>query len=65
MYLKHLDILGCMLATHEEFAELVQLIAAAKVKPLVAKVFPLKDLGDAQRFFAKKTFVGKIVIDVP
>mmetsp|Transcript_32626 Transcript_32626/g.79380 ORF Transcript_32626/g.79380 Transcript_32626/m.79380 type:complete len:429 (+) Transcript_32626:1214-2500(+) len=62
-YLKQLDLLGCMLATKEEFKELAQLIFDGKLRPLVAAVFPLKNLREAQTFFQKKTFVGKLVID--
>ena len=63
VYLKHLDILGCMVADAEDFEELVAMIADGGVKPVVAATFPLPDLRAAQARFKRKDFVGKIVID--
>eukprot|EP00128_Syssomonas_multiformis_P011158 Colp12_sorted_trinity150504_noHs@5469 len=63
VYLKHLDILGCMLASREEFGQLVSLIVRGELRPVVSNVFPLAGLSDAQREFKTKKGLGKIVID--
>ena len=39
---------GCMLATLDEFIELVGLISQGLVRPLIHKTFPLKELVQAQ-----------------
>jgi len=62
-YLKHLTLLGCMLATPREFRELAGLVESGKLQPVLAKAFSLRDLPAAQRFFMEKGFVGKVVID--
>ncbi len=62
-YLKQLDLLGCVLATRGEFDEVRNMIFEGKIKPLVARVFPLRHLANAQAFFKKKKFVGNVVVD--
>ncbi|QSB15402.1 zinc-binding dehydrogenase [Natronosporangium hydrolyticum] len=71
VYLKQLTLVGSSFATHEEFAELVELIRAAgrhartgQLRPLVAEVYPLPELARAQADFAAKRFFGKLVIAV-
>ena len=62
-YLKHLNLLGSMLATKQEFLELCFLIFSGKIKPKINKIFELKDLEKAQIFFENKNFIGKIILD--
>lgn len=62
VYLKHLQIIGSTLGTHEEFADLVRYIEAGKLKPLLARAYPLENIKQAQRDFLEKRFVGKLVI---
>jgi NADPH:quinone reductase-like Zn-dependent oxidoreductase len=62
VYLKHLVLIGSTLGTHQEFADLVTLIESGKLRPLLAKTFPLEQLRAAQQFFAEKQFLGKLVI---
>jgi alcohol dehydrogenase len=47
------------------FAELVGLINAGRVKPLVSKTYPLADINAAQADFAAKTYPGKLVLVPP
>eukprot|EP01126_Amoeba_proteus_P050816 TRINITY_DN6034_c0_g1_i3.p1 TRINITY_DN6034_c0_g1~~TRINITY_DN6034_c0_g1_i3.p1 ORF type:complete len:211 (-),score=49.04 TRINITY_DN6034_c0_g1_i3:164-796(-) len=63
-YLKHLDLLGCLLASPEEFLQLIQLVVDGYVTPVVHKTYSLMDLVPAQIFFSQKKFVGKLVIDL-
>ena len=62
-YLKHIQLLGSMLATYNEFVELTNLIFTGKLKPHVFKVFKLKDLEKAHELFESKKFIGKIILD--
>ncbi len=62
VYLKHLEIIGSTLGTRQEFADLVRSIEAGKLKPLLAKIYPLDKIKDAQREFKEKQFFGKFVI---
>jgi NADPH:quinone reductase-like Zn-dependent oxidoreductase len=69
VYLKQLQLIGSSFASHEEFAELVDLVRAGRrtaragrLRPLLAGVYPLKDLRRAQADFVAKRFFGKLVI---
>ena len=37
-------------------------IASGRVKPLLARTYPLSDIRQAQRDFMNKTFCGKLVL---
>ena len=62
LYLKQLELIGSTMGTHEEFASLVEHIASGRIKPLLARTYPLSDLRQAQRDFMNKNFFGKLVI---
>lgn len=62
VYLKQLTLVGSSFATHAEFAELVELIRAGRLRPVVAGVYPLRDLARAQADFVSKRFFGKLVV---
>ncbi len=62
VYLKQLTLVGSSFATHEEFAALVDLIRAGRLRPVVAGVYPLHELARAQADFVAKRFVGKLVV---
>ena len=65
IYLNDLTIYGCSFTPHEVFAELVELINADRVRPLVSKTYPLADIGAAQADFAAKKYPGKLVLIPP
>jgi NADPH:quinone reductase-like Zn-dependent oxidoreductase len=62
LYLKQLELIGSTMGTHEEFASLVEHIASGKIKPLLARTYPLPDIRQAQRDFVDKNFFGKLVL---
>lgn len=62
LYLKHLELIGSTIGTHEEFSDLVGYIEAGKIKPLLAGVYPLSEIRQAQEDFKKKDFFGKLVL---
>ncbi len=62
LYLKDLSLLGCTVLDPNVFGALIQRIENKDIKPLIAKCFPLKEIKAAQRIFADKTYVGKIVL---
>ena len=62
LYLKQLELIGSTMGTHEEFASLVEHIASGRVKPLLARTYPLSDIRQAQRDFENKNFFGKLVL---
>jgi NADPH:quinone reductase-like Zn-dependent oxidoreductase len=69
VYLKQLRLVGSSFASHEEFAELVDILHAGRptvrtgrLRPLLAGAYPLADLPRAQADFVAKRFFGKLVI---
>jgi len=64
LYLKDLNLIGSTYQTKEAFLNLIRYIEEGKIKPIIAKEFPLKDIVEAQKAFLSKTLVGKIVLDV-
>ena len=64
LYLKDLSFFGCTLLGPEVFQNLINYIEQGKIKPIVAQIFPLRELAAAQALFLKKQHVGKLVLDV-
>lgn len=65
LYLKDLTFYGCTYQEDVVFENLVKYIEAGEIKPLVAKTFPLRDIGLAQEEFLEKKFIGKLVLIPP
>jgi NADPH:quinone reductase-like Zn-dependent oxidoreductase len=64
LYLKNLSFFGCTKLKPEVFRNLIKRIEKKEIKPLVAKVFLLEDIVDAQKEFLKKKHIGKIVLSI-
>jgi NADPH:quinone reductase-like Zn-dependent oxidoreductase len=62
IYLKQLDVLGSTLGTQKEAEDLIGYITLDRVKPLLARTYPLVQIVQAQKDFKKKQFLGKLVI---
>jgi NADPH:quinone reductase-like Zn-dependent oxidoreductase len=62
IYLKHLTIFGSTLGTQQEAKDIVDYVAAGKLKPLLAGTYSLEQIVQAQKDFKKKDFFGKLVI---
>lgn len=62
MYLKDLTLIGCTAWDEPVFPQLVSYIESHRIKPLVAKTFPLVDIVRAQQEFLEKKHVGKFVL---
>ena len=64
-YLKDLTLIGCTAWDEPVFPNLVSYIERGEIKPLLAKVFPLEKIADAQREFLEKRHVGNFVLVPP
>lgn len=64
LYLHDLTMHGATVLPPEVFANLVSYIERGEIKPVVAEVYPLSQLRQAQEFFMAKDHVGAIVIEV-
>ena len=65
LYLKDLTLYGCTFQPKEVFRNLINYIEDNKIKPLVAKSYPLKEIKQAQLDFLSKKFTGKLVLVPP
>lgn len=61
-YLQDLTLIGCTAWDEPVFPNLVSYIERGELKPLVAQIFPLERIADAQREFLAKKHVGKFVL---
>ncbi|MBB5514687.1 NADPH:quinone reductase-like Zn-dependent oxidoreductase [Rubricella aquisinus] len=64
LYLKDISLFGCTALDPGVFANLVKVIEAGRIKPLLAATFPLSQIAEAQAAFAAKSFTGKIALNV-
>jgi len=64
LFAKHLSILGSTMSSLAEFKEVMDLIVAGKLKPVMDKTFPLKDAALAQERLWKNENFGKITLDI-
>lgn len=65
LYLNDLTLYGCSFTPHKVFAELIQLVNAGRVKPLVSQTYPLSEISRAQEEFSAKKYAGKLVLIPP
>jgi NADPH:quinone reductase-like Zn-dependent oxidoreductase len=64
-YLKDLTLIGCTAWEQPIFPNLVSYIERGEIKPLVAKIFPLERIVEAQQEFMEKRHVGNFVLVPP
>ena len=64
MYLNHLNLIGSSQGSRRDFRDLVEHVVNGRVKPLLAKTYPLAEIAKAQADFIGKDFVGKLVIEI-
>lgn len=64
IFAKHLSILGSTMSTTTEFAEVMDLVVAGKLKPAIDKTFDLKDAALAQERLWRNENFGKITLNI-
>lgn len=65
LYLKDLTLMGCTFQEDEVFANLISYIEAGELRPVVATIYPLRDIAQAQDDFLAKKHTGKLVLIPP
>ena len=63
LFWKQIDILGTTMGNAEEFAAMLEHVCRHSIKPPIARVFPLVEAAEAQRFMEEANQFGKIVLD--
>ncbi|MBL4928105.1 alcohol dehydrogenase family protein [Fuscibacter oryzae] len=65
LYLKDLTLFGATFQDDLVFENLVSYIEAGRIRPVVARTYPLSDIVQAQKDFLAKGHVGKLVLIPP
>jgi NADPH:quinone reductase-like Zn-dependent oxidoreductase len=64
IFAKHLSIIGSTMSTLADFAEVMDLVIAGKLKPVIDKTFTLKEAAAAQERLWRGENFGKITLDI-
>ena len=64
IFAKHLSILGSTMSSISEFREVMDLVFAGKLKPILDKTFPLKEAASAQERLWRGENFGKITLEI-
>ncbi len=64
IFAKHLSIIGSTMSTLSDFAEVMDLVVAGKLKPVLDKTFLLKEAAAAQERLWRSENFGKITLDI-
>lgn len=65
MYLKDITLIGCTAWDAPVFPALISYIERGEIRPLLAAIYPLDRIADAQVAFQGKSHIGKIVLIPP
>lgn len=64
LFAKHLSIIGSTMSTLSEFKEVMNLVVAGKLKPVLDMTYPLKEAALAQERLWRNENFGKITLDI-
>src|SRR5664280_332559 len=64
IYSRQLSVIGCFMGGRRELIEVLRLVEAGKLRPIVDRVFPLKEAAAAQQYMLDRKNFGKIVLKV-
>jgi NADPH:quinone reductase-like Zn-dependent oxidoreductase len=64
MFAKHLSIIGSTMSTLSELKEVMDLIVAGALKPVIDKTYSLRDAARAQERLWSNEHFGKITLDI-
>ncbi|MFZ0487916.1 MAG: zinc-binding dehydrogenase, partial [Arenicellales bacterium] len=65
LYLKDLTFYGCTWQEAAVFENLVGYIEQGRIRPLVSRTYPLRNIAQAQEDFIAKKYPGKLVLLPP
>jgi NADPH:quinone reductase-like Zn-dependent oxidoreductase len=64
MFAKGLSLLGSTMSTRAEYAQVMGLIFAGRLKPVIDRVFPLAEIQAAHEHLERGDVMGKIVLAI-
>ncbi len=57
MYLKDLSFFGTTYQTRDSMLQLIELIERGRIRPIIAGIYPLKDIVEAQKYFLQRSML--------
>jgi NADPH:quinone reductase-like Zn-dependent oxidoreductase len=64
IFAKHLSIIGSTMSTRADFSEVMDLVAAGKLNPVIDRTYPLMEAAAAQERLWRGENFGKITLDI-
>jgi NADPH:quinone reductase-like Zn-dependent oxidoreductase len=64
LYHKQLTVLGTTMGSPQEFAQMLRVIDAGQIRPVIDRVFPLSDACSAHQHMEQQEQFGKIVLSM-
>jgi NADPH:quinone reductase-like Zn-dependent oxidoreductase len=64
IYLRHLSVIGSTMGSPAEFRHVLGLLAAGVILPVIDRIYPLTEAGEAQRHLETRRQFGKILLQV-
>jgi NADPH:quinone reductase-like Zn-dependent oxidoreductase len=64
IFWNQLNILGSTMSNQKEFREVMELVFAKKLKPIVDKVFPIDQAAEAERYLQEGKQFGKVLLKI-
>lgn len=61
---KHLSLIGSTMGTRKDFFQVMDLIFAGKLKPIIDRTYPLSQVGNAHQHLADGIQLGKILLEI-
>ena len=65
LWWRQLSVLGSTMANQREFEAVMKLVFMGRLKPIVDRVFPLREAAAAHAYLEKGEQFGKVVLSVP
>lgn len=65
IFFKQMYIIGSTMGNPQEFKDMVSLYEKHQLRPVIDKIFPLKDIDEAHHLMEKGNQFGKIVLSIP
>ncbi len=62
LFWRQLRVIGTTMGNRKEFFDVMELIWQRKLRPIVDRVFPLKEAAEAQRLMEERRHFGKLVL---
>ncbi|MCP5463695.1 MAG: zinc-binding dehydrogenase [Deltaproteobacteria bacterium] len=62
VFIKQQKIIGSTMGVKKEAEAIVDMLAAQKIKPAIAKVFPFRNVVEAHKFLESSEHLGKVVL---